>query len=172
MKLTMVAQATKLLSLSKTLTNNIAISVVIFLPCRTKTFRRFPAKAKSTNTVIHATMAALAATITNNNIRSTPKRGSSTEEQISRGDHSVKLCVQEKMKMKKDTKTEKNKNRKILVVNLDIDRFMCIEQKKTRMMMMKSKAMMMCGCNGVCSDYIIWLMRIRIGKELATMCCT
>ncbi|KAE8652393.1 hypothetical protein Csa_013504 [Cucumis sativus] len=50
-----------------------ATSAVIFLPSLTRTRRRFPANANSTNTVIHATIVALAAinatTATANNPR-------------------------------------------------------------------------------------------------------
>ncbi|KAK3227817.1 hypothetical protein Dsin_007679 [Dipteronia sinensis] len=44
---------------------NIATSAVIFLPCLTRTRRRFPANARSTSTVIHVTMVARATTTRN-----------------------------------------------------------------------------------------------------------
>lgn len=55
------AKATKLLSLITTCAKYIATSDVIFLPSRANTRRRFPAKARSTTTVIHVTSVVLTA---------------------------------------------------------------------------------------------------------------
>lgn len=124
MRLTIAAQttATRPLSLSTTLTKCTATSAVISLPCWASTRRRFPEKASSTSTVIHVTMVARAATITNVTIKATPVKGSIHTQ---RADRSV-----QDMRIQKVTKRESNN---VAVADLVLGRFMFVKGDLTKM---------------------------------------